>query len=80
MRIEGLYFDQQAELNNRVSRGNTVRVGISAQAYPFPAPTGIADFSLRLPGDKPLTSVFLGLGVFSTAIAEVDTQIPLVQE
>ncbi len=80
VRIEGLYFDQQVELNNRVSGGNTVRVGISAQAYPFPAPTGIADFSLRLPGDKPLTSVFLGYGVYNTVDAEVDSQIPLVKD
>lgn len=80
VRIEGLYFDQQTEINDRVSRGNTLRVGISAQAYPFPAPTGIADYSLRTPGDKPLTSVFLGYGVFSAMIAEVDSQIPLVDD
>ncbi len=77
VRIQGLYFDQQVELNNRISSGNTVRVGISAQAYPFPAPTGIADFSLRLPGDKPITSVFLGYGVYNTLDAEVDSQIPV---
>ena len=52
VRIEGLYFDQQVQLNSHVGRGNTVRVGISAQSYAFPAPTGVADFSLRLPGDK----------------------------
>ena len=80
VRIEGLYFDQQVELNNRISSGNTVRVGISAQAYPFPAPTGIADFSLRLPGDKPLTSVFLGYGVYNTVTAEVDSQIPVATD
>src|SRR4051812_8801921 len=43
VRIEGLYFDQQSQLSNRIFSGSTVRVGISAQAYPFPAPTGIAD-------------------------------------
>ncbi|MHB1205636.1 MAG: TonB-dependent receptor [Rhodospirillaceae bacterium] len=80
VRIEGLYFDQQVELNNRVSSGNTVRVGISAQSYAFPAPTGIADFSLRLPGDKLITSTFLGFGAYNTFIAEVDSQIPVVKD
>jgi iron complex outermembrane receptor protein len=80
VRIEGLYFDQQTELNNRVSSGNTVRVGISAQAYPFPAPTGIADFSLRIPGDKPVTSVFLGYGAYNTFDVEVDSQIPVIKD
>lgn len=49
MRIEGLYFDQQAQLNNRNSRGNAVRVGISAQSHAFTAPTGVADFTCVYP-------------------------------
>jgi iron complex outermembrane receptor protein len=80
VRIEGLYFDQQAQLNNRIAGGNSVRVGISAQAYPFPAPTGIADFSLRLPGDQLVTSAFVGVGAYSTVAAEVDGQVPLVKD
>ena len=78
VRVEGLYFDQQAALNKRIVRGSTVRVGISAQAYAFPAPTGIADFQLRLPGDKQLVSAVLTWGPYATAIAEVDAQIPIV--
>ena len=78
VRIEGLYFDQQTQLNNRISGGNTVRVGIGAQSYPFPAPTGIADFSLRLPGDQQLTNAYIGYGVYDTYDAQVDTQMPLV--
>ena len=42
LRIEGLYFDRHGDTTNRVVSGNTVRVGLSAQSYPFPAPTGIA--------------------------------------
>lgn len=80
VRIEGLYFDQQAQLNSRLSSGNAVRVGISAQAYPFPAPTGISDVSLRLPGDKPVTSVFVGYGAYETFNLEVDSQQPLVTD
>ena len=51
LRIEGLYFDQQARFGNRISSGTVMRVGLSALSYPFPAPTGIGDIQLRIPGD-----------------------------
>lgn len=78
VRIEGLYFDQQTSLTSRVSRGSTVRVGIAAQAYPFPAPTGIADFNLRLPGDAKVVSGILTFGPYATYALEADGQYPIV--
>lgn len=80
VRIEGLYFDQQSQLNSHVRRGSTVRVGISAQSYAFPAPTGVADFSLKTPGDTPLVSAMLGVGQYDTYLAEVDAQAPLTSK
>ncbi len=80
VRIEGLYFDQQTQLNGRVSRGNTVRVGISAQSYAFPAPTGVADFNLRLPGDKTITSYMIGAGTFDSFVTELDVQTPVTDK
>lgn len=77
VRIEGLYFDQQTQLNSHVGRGNSVRVGISAQSYAFPAPTGVADFNLRLPGDKSIVSAMVGGGQYDTVVLEVDAQTPL---
>ena len=80
LRIEGLYFDQQVNLGNRLVRGSTIRVGLSAQSYPFPAPTGIADYQLRLPGDK---TVISAVGTYSsegTYRLEVDSQLLLAQE
>jgi iron complex outermembrane recepter protein len=77
-RIEGLYFDQQTWVTDDcMVRETTMRVGIAAQAYSFPAPTGIADFSLRTPGDKVISSAVLTRGPFDTATADVETQIPL---
>src|SRR5437879_7567303 len=58
-------------------RETRMRVGIAAQSYSFPAPTGIADLSLRTPGDKALLSAILTRGPFNTATADVETQIPL---
>jgi iron complex outermembrane recepter protein len=80
VRIEGLYFDQQSQLNSHVGRGNTVRVGISAQSYAFPAPTGVADFSLRFPGDKTIVSAMVGGGQYDTWVVEVDAQTPLTSK
>ncbi|MBK8861624.1 MAG: hypothetical protein IPN48_12125 [Sphingomonadales bacterium] len=39
LRLEGLFFDQQSYLTDRLIDGSTIHVGISAQGYPFPAPT-----------------------------------------
>lgn len=77
VRIEGLYFDLQSNLTDRLIDGSTVHVGISAQGYPFPAPTGIADYSLRRPGDKFVTSVGLNYGPWGGKSAEFDLQVPI---
>lgn len=77
VRVEGLYFDQQSNIGSRIIDGSTVHVGISAQGYPFPAPTGIADFDLRKPGDKFVASVGLNYGPFNGVGFEIDTQVPI---
>jgi len=80
VRIEGLYFDPQTQLNGRISRGNTVRVGISAQTYAFPAPTGVADYNLRLPGDRTIISAMVGAGTYDSWVVELDTQTPVTEK
>jgi iron complex outermembrane receptor protein len=77
VRINGLYFDYQTELNDRLISGSNVRVGLTALGYPFPAPTGVADFSLRLPGSEAVASTVAGLGPFGGARVEVDAQLPV---
>ncbi len=82
LRINGLYFDQAAAPNVRVRRGSTIHVGISAQGYPLPAPTGVADYRLRVPGDRPVTSVVAREGALFSYWrhnVEVDTQTPIVE-
>jgi len=77
VRINGLYIDYQADLNERLISGNNVRVGLTAQGYPFPAPTGVADYSLRLPGTEAVASTVVGIGPFGGPRAEVDAQLPV---
>jgi iron complex outermembrane recepter protein len=81
VRIDGLYFDQQGYLSNRVVDGSTIRVGVSESAYPFPAPTGIVDYSLRsAEAATPSASAVVSAGPFDAGGASVDGVIPLTQE
>jgi iron complex outermembrane receptor protein len=81
LRIEGLYYDQQLTYSNPFlfSRSD-MRVGIAAQSYSFPSPTGIVDYKLRIPGDAALVSVLLTHGPLNMATAEIDAQYPLVKD
>ena len=54
-----------------------MRVGIGAQGFPFVAPTGIADYTLRRAGREPLLSVLAGYGPFGSGNLELDGQLPL---
>src|SRR4028119_2371705 len=76
LRINGMYFDIQGDLNDRLISGSNVRVGLTAQSYPFPAPSGVADYSLRLPGSEAVASTVVGIGPFGGPRLEVDAQLP----
>jgi iron complex outermembrane receptor protein len=78
-RIDGMYFDYQADLGERLTTGSTMRVGISAQGYPFAAPTGIADFGIRRAGDEAVLSTLVGVGPFGSLRAEADAQVPIAE-
>jgi iron complex outermembrane recepter protein len=73
LRIEGLYFDQQTfESNACLVPEQTIKVGLTAQSFEFPAPTGIADYSLSLPGSGNLTSVLVSSGPFDASALELN--------
>src|SRR6202167_1732942 len=79
VRIDGLYFDQQGALSNRVVEGSTIRVGVSEIGYAFPAPTGIVDYDLRhADGDKPTATVVTSAGPYQARGASVDALVPLI--
>lgn len=77
IRMEGMYFDIQGGLSPRILGGEVIHVGPSTQGYLFPAPTGIADLSLRTVGAKPVISTIVSTDSFGTASLEVDAQIPI---
>ncbi len=79
VRIDGLYFDQQGALSNRVVEGSTIRIGVSEIGYAFPAPTGIVDYDLRHPGNgTPSATVVASAGPFQAKGLSVDGNLPLI--
>jgi len=78
VRIDGLYFDQVTELDSRVVESSRIRVGIAAQGYAFPAPTGVVDYSLRLPGSDPHLSILTETNTRGTTRVEFDGATPLI--
>jgi iron complex outermembrane receptor protein len=75
LRIEGLYFDQQTYgTNHCLVVEETVRVGLAAQFFDTPSPTGIANYALHPTGPANGASVALVRGPFLTAGFDVDAQ------
>jgi iron complex outermembrane receptor protein len=79
VRIDGLYFDQQGTLSNRVVEGSTIRIGVSEIGYAFPAPTGIVDYDLRHPGNGTPSATFVAsAGPFQANGLSIDGNLPLI--
>ena len=79
VRIEGLYFDQQGALSNRVIEGSAIRIGVSEIGYAFPAPTGIVDYELRRPGNgMPNATIVASAGPFQARGLSIDGSLPLI--
>ena len=80
IRIEGLSVTEHGGFTSRIVNGSTIRVGLTAQSYPFPAPTGIADYSLRSSGNEAVLSPVLYLGPNRTIALDLDAQIPFIRD
>ena len=77
VRIDGLYFDPAAGLQGGLINSVSIKVGLSAQGYPFAAPSGIVDQSLRRPDKSLGGSVLIGGDSWGGHSAEIDGSIPI---
>lgn len=77
VRIDGLYFDPQYALTSIVSDSSSIKVGLSAQGYPYAAPSGIVDYSLRRPEDRAAASIIINADSYGSYGLEVDGSLPL---
>ncbi len=80
IRIEGLSVTEHGGFTQRVVSGSTIRVGLAAQSYPFPAPTGLADFSLRSSGNEAVLSPAIYLGPNRGVALEIDALLPIIRD
>src|SRR5579872_7286427 len=84
LRIDGLYFDllpnNSQGLVTRIVRSQAVHVGIAAQGYIFPAPTGVVDYQLRAPANETLLSALIGTASDGVVYEETDAQIALLPD
>ena len=77
VRIEGLYFDHVERVPTRLVEGSTVRVGVAAQGFSFPAPTGIVDYDLTLYRGKFEASAMMERGPYGGAAGNVELKLPI---
>lgn len=76
-RIDTLYFDQVQAPTARLRRSTTIRVGLAALGFPFPSPTGIVDYALKMPSEKRRASAYLSTDTWGAAALEVDLTQPV---
>ena len=77
LRIDGLYFAPVVGLPGLLVESQSIKVGLSAQGYPFAAPSGIVDMSLRRPDDAPGASVIVSADSYGTVSGEMSGSLPL---
>ncbi len=68
VRIDGLYFDQQADISDKLIDQTAIRVGLSALDFDLPAPSGIVDQSLRIAEKNVITTTFSVGRFFSPSV------------
>jgi iron complex outermembrane receptor protein len=78
VRIDGLYFDPAFGLQGGLISSVSIKVGLSAQGYPFAAPSGIVDQTLRRPGKLGGSLVF-GADSWTGHSGEVDASVPITR-
>ncbi|GAO38423.1 putative TonB-dependent receptor [Sphingomonas changbaiensis NBRC 104936] len=78
LRIDGLYFAPVVGLSGLVVDSQSIKVGLSAQGYPFAAPSGIVDQRLRRPADRPGASVLLNTDSYGSAGVELNGSLPVL--
>lgn len=77
VRIDGLYFDPAFALNGLAIDSVGIKVGLSAQGYPFSAPSGVVDQTLRRPASESGASLLASADSFGSAGVELTGSLPV---
>lgn len=74
VRLEGLFISQMGDLSDRVIDATSIQVGVNTVGLLFPAPSGIADLSLRRVDETGLDAT-LGLDARLSPYLELDAGV-----
>jgi iron complex outermembrane receptor protein len=77
VRLDGLYFDPELGFTEVISDSSSIKVGLSAQGYPFAAPSGIVDYRLARPQPRGGLSLQATGDSFGSYGFEADGALPL---
>jgi iron complex outermembrane recepter protein len=77
VRLDGLYFDPAFDLTSTISNSSSIKVGLTAQGYPFTAPSGVVDRALNRPTGKRQLSVVVNGDSFGSYGIELDGTAPI---
>ena len=72
VRIDGLYFDLQGSMPDRLATDTRIRVGLSATGFPWPAPSGIVDYTLREATATPEVTPIIYIGPYDSRNLDLD--------
>jgi iron complex outermembrane receptor protein len=77
VRIDGLYFDPAASPPGAIVDSTSIKVGLTAQGYPFTAPSGIVDLRLRRPEARAGASFIVNADSYGSYGIEADGSLPI---
>lgn len=72
VRLNGLYFDRLSGFTSQLIESTFIRVGSTAVNYPFPAPSGIADYRVHGAQQENSTAITVGLNPQVSPYFEAD--------
>lgn len=77
VRLDGLFFDTVIPPTDRTSGATSILIGPGVIGTAFPAPSGIVDFALRLPGDQRAGSALISAHSYGELRGELDVAVPV---
>lgn len=80
VRIDGLYFAPVTDLLSPLVDSVSIKVGLSAQGYPFVAPSGIVDQTLRKPGERNGASIVTNFDSYGSLGTELNGSVVLTDK
>lgn len=72
VRINSMYFDQIQPLYPMMRETTNIKIGLSAAAYPFPAPTGVVDYKILTPKQSSASSITTAIDSWGGVSLQVD--------